>query len=856
MYIPKIIEENWFIASLILSILFTTPIILYFILWIRKKIFKGKGPAVKKNTLSLRGKLILGLILLFVSMLLVRCSVLVPAKGTTATNSGDAVQTEQSKSQDVSKNDTSENATGYLDAFLNTMLSFSGEASTDFIAEGVERIASEGRSESWTRLFIVHTYVLSIFAPIAGGALLFEILANIFPSLVAWFISWVSRREKYYFSELNEKSLALARSINDKTVDAKNKPVMIAMANDTEDDGDENSLIRSAQKIGMLCVKGDLLHFRISHGKKKLILINEDEGANVQMLATLCEELDLQQLKDSEFYVFTSEPAYDYAIGKIRAKIKQRIECAATNSAECNTSNAVCVEAVNATDSQSDKKVAKAGNGKLGVKRVKHKNEVYPDAAEGTDNPETASTPAPSKKPEPTLPIVLNVNGYNNLIKNLLDTVPLFEPIAEDYKKRKRLENTELNLTIIGLGKIGMEMLIASYWCGQILDTSLNITAISRESEAEFLRKIDYVNPEIMDSTKEGDGILEIFSEPEKVKGEPTAAPPYAKIEYLSRDIKSDEFLEYLRGDKNIEKPNYYFISAGSDIENIEMANRLCELLSNRYCMKKHPPKTVITYVVYDSELARVLNSRAENAHQAGSPDSYIYMRAVGSLEEVYSYENVFMERFIKSADNVHSNYNEARGVDSNALRMLFANDYGFYSTIARVIHIKYKVFSARMWEASIFEAKSDEEYLALCEKSIQSYKSAIQSIPRTDKLACDLAWLEHRRWVAFIRTQGFRGYDNPDAFFKHFNSQKSIPLKRHLCLIEARRGYTYSDDKSFIPDKLDEIYRKSGNERHFKHTDYPYNDFKDEKKDDCCVLNKKRCRIPAFLRSLFHKKG
>ena len=783
-----------FIVFFVLSILFALPVIIRFISWIKNKILKIKPR--KENTLGRRDTLIIGLVLLFISLLLARCGVSMSSSDIAVSDSTQNEQViEQSQNeQNVERHQIKpRDIAGILDAALDTMLSFSGEGPTDFIIEGEEIIRSKSDSSLLAWIFVIHTVMLCFLAPIAGGALLFEILANLFPSLVAWIKTLSPNKEKYYFSELNEKSLTLAQSISDKFADSKSKPVMIVMSYDDDDKNDDNSLILSAQKIGLLCVKSDLLHFRISKsGKKKLILINEDEGNNVQMLATLCEKLDLQQLKDSEFYVFTSEPAYDYAIGKIRDKIKHRIECAAGTK----------------QDAKSE------------------------------------------------LPIVLNVNCYNNLIKNLLDTIPLFEPVAEEYKKLKRLESIDINLTIIGLGKIGMQMLTASYWCGQILDTRLNITAISRESEAEFLRKIDYVNPEIMQSSEENNEILSIFNKTDKVNDEPVIAPPYAKIKYLCRNIKSDEFLRYLRNDKDIEKPNYYFISTGSDIENIEMANRLCELLSNRYCMKKSPPKTVITYVVYDSELASVLNSKIEGSAKTGSPDSYIYMRAVGSLEEVYSYENVFMERFIKSADNVNSNYSKAKAVDSDKLQQLFTNDYGFSSSMARVIHRKYKVFSAKMWEASLFDAKSENEYAELCEKSLQSYKAAIQGTPRTDVLACDLAWLEHRRWVAFIRTQGFRGHDNPEVFFNHFKSQKSIPLKRHLCLVEARRGYTYSNDKTFIPDRLDEIYHITKFSSHFKNNDYPDNEFKEEKKDDDCVLKEKRCGILVFLRSIFHKKG
>ena len=66
--------------------------------------------------------------------------------------------------------------------------------------------------------FIVVAYasVLNLLAPILSGAIILEILASIFPRIRLWF-SYIKRwRPKYFFSELNATSLALAKSIYDK----------------------------------------------------------------------------------------------------------------------------------------------------------------------------------------------------------------------------------------------------------------------------------------------------------------------------------------------------------------------------------------------------------------------------------------------------------------------------------------------------------------------------------------------------------------------------------------------------------------------------------------------------------------
>ena len=62
-------------------------------------------------------------------------------------------------------------------------------------------------------LYSLFIAVLNIFAPIVGGAIIFEMLTKAFPSIRLFFSNFKFWKEKYYFSELNENSLALARSI-------------------------------------------------------------------------------------------------------------------------------------------------------------------------------------------------------------------------------------------------------------------------------------------------------------------------------------------------------------------------------------------------------------------------------------------------------------------------------------------------------------------------------------------------------------------------------------------------------------------------------------------------------------------
>jgi hypothetical protein len=84
-----------------------------------------------------------------------------------------------------------------------------------------------GDDTVWATVYGVYASLLGFIAPVIGGAIIFEILARIFPKLKLFFSYLAVWREKYYFSELNEASLALAKSVCNLCKSAFQKPVII-----------------------------------------------------------------------------------------------------------------------------------------------------------------------------------------------------------------------------------------------------------------------------------------------------------------------------------------------------------------------------------------------------------------------------------------------------------------------------------------------------------------------------------------------------------------------------------------------------------------------------------------------------
>ena len=654
-----------------------------------------------------------------------------------------------------------------FNSMVHALQTFSmDEEYTEYILYGKKMICFMfGQDTIWSNVYGVYVSILNIVAPIAGGAVIFEILASIFPKLKVQLSNLLYWREKYYFSELNSASLSLASSILIAFNNTK-KPLIIftdTYVDDEEEKGSE--LFLEAKRIGAICVRDDLSQIKKSRfGKRKFFLIDEIESNNLQSLAKLANSDNCACLKNSEIYFFTNDDAYVQLEKMLRNKL-------------------------------------------LEEESIK----------------------------EHELPVFIPVLCYRNMISNLLEDIPLYEPIVG--KNRNADGTQDLTVTIIGTGSIGTEMFLSAYWFGQILDCNLKINILSQETEEEFWNKIDYVNPEIKHTTIEDDPILRINK-----KGD--MAKVYCEVEYIQCDVRSSRFVECIRNpESHILNTDYYFVSLGSDENNISVANTIRKYIGEHHINIGLSLKTVITYVVYDTDLSNILNQKKYFNYVDDKVD--IYMRAVGSLNDVYSIENVFMthhESFVKkiqaSYELIQNNKGRAEKYEER-----IKDDYKYWANLARKMHIKYKIYSAGLIKKSLFDYPDAEKelnnemkknyrlYQEFASCKINDDKNELASLDR-------MAWLEHRRWNAFTRIKGFRCTRQYDVYAKvgENGSYKQMDIKLHPCLLECdqkgiRKNFNPDGDTLLASvdqtdfDLLDELsydlHNKSYNGYDFKKYDY-----------------------------------
>ncbi len=644
-----------------------------------------------------------------------------------------------------------------FDSLVHTLQTFSmDEDYTEYVETGTKMLEILfGETDFLPAFYNIYSAALNFICPIAAGGFLLSLVTRFLPKFRLWMrLHIFGRRSVHcYFSELNDASLALAKSIKEHDSKLQNANIIFLDVYPDTDDEAVSERIEQAARLGAICMMDDILgiSFRKKTNKKIFLMdrVGENEIGNLQTFAgftdtKVCEKLHA----GDEIYLF------------------------------CQSDSNILVE----------REVSDIFKRELGENNV---------------------------------PVVIPVKSYRNLICNLLTAVPLYTALDRGN------DDGVLSVTIFGSGLIGTEMFLDTYWCGQLLDYTLSINVVSMEKESDFIARIDHINPEIFETRKPDSELLRIYS------GSDERAPVYFHFEYYETNIRKDDLsakLKESRGGKRLIDSDYFVVALGSDEENLEIAELLGRFVTaDKPSVKKKIP---VAYAIYDDGLAKVLGTNG------GDDKTSVMMCPFGSLGETYNYSKIVLEGIRESAERISDIYNKAIIRKTADNKTLIYDQYTYWANIARAIHMSYKAFCMGL--------DTDSYYQAVTGKA--------GTIKERDRNR--LAWLEHRRWCAFMRTRGFRaptreeeaGYisqlpDAEDGDTSNWGKHKNRELKLHPCLVEdddlGKRDIFAEGAKI---DRLDEVlFRikttyKSKNLRSdddFKTADFPDWEFREfEKKN------------------------
>ncbi len=682
-----------------------------------------------------------------------------------------------------------------LNSLVHALQTFSmDESYTEYIITGKAMLRHLlGADTPWQNIYGFYGTILNAVVPIAGGAIIFEILASIFPQLKLRLLHLASWKEKYYFSQLNSASLALAKSIRDAgDAEARGKRIKrlwsreILIFTDTRQaqHNGGSRLLQEARQLGALCIPEALPQVaKNKSGDRKFFLIHEVSAENIRTLTELADTGNNQCLKYGEIYIFTDDDAYVLVEKSVQEKLMKDWQ-------------------------------------------------VEEDAD--------------------SLPALIPVRSHRNLISNLLVQVPLYEPLLT--KRRKSSGPLDLTVSILGAGHIGTEMFLTVYWIGQILNCRLHIQVLSQETQTQFWEKIDYINPEIRHTTQEGHEILQVNRKGDKepaycdvthyqcdIKSAQFTAHLAPGQESI---LNTDYFLVSLGNDgDNIAVADTVKRLVGQ--HHITMADRAMKQTG----VKPVPDPVVIAYIVYDTELSDTLNRKQQ--YRFTDPEYVdIYMCAKGNNRDVYSVENVFMSEHEDRARGEHKAYLAIQNREERAMthKNRIKDDYKHWASLAQSMHEGYRLFSSGVSLPSRLTAADSAAYQQEMNRARKQYVNWVTGKERWENdaeriaLLHKLAWLEHRRWCAFTRTMGFR---QTDAYGVYADPEKSgthkqLEIKLHPCLVECDQngirmvcdgeGYlslcpllqAAQSPRDYLDELSDALYEQGINDYDFKLYDYP----------------------------------
>jgi hypothetical protein len=211
-------------------------------------------------------------------------------------------------------------------------------------------------------------------------------------------------------------------------------------------------------------------------------------------------------------------------------------------------------------------------------------------------------------------------------------------------------------------------------------------------------------------------------------------------------------------------KTNYFIVALDSDEKNLHMAEQL-RLFAVRQALESGDScRCVIAPAVANDSHADVIRNLTPDAFEP-------YMTPFATLKSRYGCKQAFLTNFIEPATSTHDLYSKKhQKKDQDDI-------YNTISSIARCAHAPYKLYGLGWILSADISADAANRY-------------RIKKEPFTPEQREIFAWVEHRRWNAFMRAQGFVRPTKLqlDNIFSVRKKAKSIPDKMHACLVECQR--------------------------------------------------------------------
>ncbi|MBE6594861.1 MAG: hypothetical protein E7644_03580 [Ruminococcaceae bacterium] len=514
-------------------------------------------------------------------------------------------------------------------------------------------------------IYRIYINLLMVVSPILTVSAVLTFFANILTAL-RYFTHFF--KNAYIFTELNEKSIALASSLKEKDPAAS----LIFTDVYATDDESSHELIEKAKELKSLLFKQDVtsVNFRFHSKKRKLyfFIIGKNTSENLNQVVELSSPYRRRGRRGVGMPVI----GYDYPRGDTRIYVFS--------------------------------------------------------AGIGTEQNLSATHPKYLK--------IRRVNETQSMVYNLLNEhgMDIFDSAKETgntvFNKATGENDPERKISalVVGMGLHGTEMVKALAWFGQMHPYTLEINAVDKDPGIAGL--FHSMCPDLFDcnppdlSEKEKRGEWRYHNGDHTTPGE----AHYTISLYGGVDTRLASFDEMI---KRFRDTTYVFVTLGSDDMNVVVATKL------RILFRRMGISPIIHTIVYNTNSYEALKHG-----KTASGQSYDIV-PFGNISTTFSANCILNSDLEAKALARHMKYVNhviaEQGIEGEERKSMLAAeeetfwkyDYNYRSSIASVLHYEFKV---RCGSPGSEKAPAD----------------------RTEAEKVFHRYLEHQRWNAYVRSEGF----------------------------------------------------------------------------------------------------
>lgn len=269
-----------------------------------------------------------------------------------------------------------------------------------------------------------------------------------------------------------------------------------------------------------------------------------------------------------------------------------------------------------------------------------------------------------------------------------------------------------VSAVVVGMGQHGLEMAKGLTWFCQMIGYRFEMNIFDQDPNAA--ERFEMYCPDLMSENYNGVDI----------DGEPS----YTIYVHSDVDVNTSKFRKLLG---EIKEPSYVFICLGSDAQNVKTATDIRSF----YAMNQFQPR--IQAVLYNTgEKEALYHAKYNDSKRTQSYE----IEFVGDIKTSYSSDVILNSEVEKKALERHLMWGSEES--------FWAYEYNYRSSIASAIHQKMKIL-LKVPYADVIPEK------------------------RPFKERDDLRKLEHCRWSAYVRSEGYT-----------YGEERNDLAKKHPCLV------------------------------------------------------------------------